>query len=102
MTSHPDETSPAWAVRLIAELHAADERATALAKTLTPQQLNWKPRLGAWSIGQCLEHLCVSNEFYVDAMASSLAGLEILSKHERRHLLQAERVKDSSEFPGNG
>jgi hypothetical protein len=26
-------------------------------------------------------------------------GLEILSKHERRHLLQAERVRESAGFP---
>jgi hypothetical protein len=27
-------------------------------------------------------------------------GLEVLSKHERRHLLQAERVRESPGFPG--
>jgi hypothetical protein len=27
-------------------------------------------------------------------------GLEILSNHQRRHLLQAERVRESLEFPG--
>jgi hypothetical protein len=26
-------------------------------------------------------------------------GLEILAKHERRHLLQAERIRDSPIFP---
>jgi len=26
-------------------------------------------------------------------------GLEILSKHQDRHLLQAERVKDCADFP---
>jgi hypothetical protein len=61
-------------VRLIAELSAADQRATALAKTLSAQELNWKPRPDEWSIGQCLEHLCVSNEVYLPPMADSLVG----------------------------
>jgi DinB family protein len=190
VTTPLDETSPAWCLRLISELDAADARAIALAKPLTPRQLNWKPRPEVWSIAQCLEHLCVASEVYLPAISNSLGGrqpavvqeitpgwfgrwfirnyiepssktkrarapkkitpgariepaivdrflksndkirevidrastcdvnrirfknpfipvihftvgtgLEILSKHERRHLLQAERVRASSEFP---
>ena len=190
MTTPLEETSPAWCLRLNSELHAADARAIALANTLTPRQLNWKPRPDVWSVGQCLEHLCVANEVYLPAISNSLAGrqpavvqeitpgrfgqwfirnyiepssetrrarapkkitpgaevepaildrflksndkarevihrarnhdvnrirfqnpfipvlrftvgtgLEILSKHERRHLLQAERITGLSEFP---
>lgn len=182
--------APAWSVRLISELEAADARASALAKTLTPVQLNWAPQPGVWSVGQCLEHLCVASEFYLPAIARSLAhgragvaqeitpgwfgrwfirnyiepssktkrarapgkirpgavvdraildrfivnndrlreiihraraydvnrvrftnpfvpvihftvgtGFEILSKHQDRHLLQAERIRASAEFP---
>ena len=183
--------SPPWCVRLASELQAADARAIALAKPLTPAQLNWKPGPDAWSIGQCLEHLCVANELYLPAIADALTGrrrapveeirpgwlgrwfirnfiepsartkrakapkpiapgtqmvapgildrllasnaaarafvhraapydvnrirfknpfipglrfsvgtgLEVLSAHERRHLLQAERVRASSQFP---
>ena len=71
---HADRESPPWCVRLISELDAADQRANALVKTLTPQQLNWKPGQDEWSVGQCLEHLCVTNDVYVPAMSSSLAG----------------------------
>ena len=189
MSTQLDEASPPWCLRLISELNAADERATALAKGLSPQQLNWKPRPGEWSVGQCLEHLCVANEVYCRAISNSLAGrpravaqdirpgwfgqwfirnyiepssgtrrrapkkirpgahvepsvldrflisnrdarevvyrasnydvnrirftnpfipvirftvgtgLEIVSKHQRRHLLQAERIRKSLEFP---
>lgn len=189
MTTQPDEASPPWWRRLISELNAADETATALANDLTPQQLNWSPSPGVWSVGQCLEHLCVSNEEYLVQIADSLeghqpavveeitpgwfgrwfirnfiepsrgtrrhapkkikpgayveppvldrflgtnkkarelvhraasydvnrirfrnpfvpvihftvgTGLEILSKHERRHLLQAERIRASPNFP---
>ena len=193
MTSPPTEASPPWSRRLIAELNASDERAKALAANLSPDQLNWNPRPGAWSVGQCLDHLCVSNDVYLRAIADSLGnqpvavvqdisvgwfgrwfirnyiapqtnmpkpkrapapakirpgprveysilerflrsneearqvirraanhdvnrirfknplvgvirftvgtGLEIISQHEQRHLLQAERVKDSPNFP---
>lgn len=183
-------SSPAWSTRLIGELNASDDRAKALTTGLTPEQLNWHPRPDAWSVGQCLEHLCITNELYVPPISASLArkqisqvqditpgwfgrwfiksfiepspqtkqarapgkivpgsrvelsvldrflrsnqairelihlagdcdvnrirfrnpfipllrftvgtGLEIISGHERRHLLQAERVKQSSDFP---
>jgi hypothetical protein len=188
VTTQLDEVSPPWCLRLISELNAADERATALAKALTPYQLNWKPRPDEWSVGQCLEHLSIGNEVYCRAISNALVGhalttvqditpgwfgqwfirnyiepvpgakrrrapkkirpgaevepsildrflnsnrtarelvhrarnydvnrirfknpfvpvfrftvgtgLEILSKHERRHLLQAERIRDSAE-----
>lgn len=69
-----DTAAPRWAVRLISELHAADARATALATGLTVAQLNWRPQPGAWSIGQCLEHLCIANDVYAGAIASALPG----------------------------
>lgn len=74
VNTQPDESSPPWCVRLISELNAADERATALAKPLSPEQLNWRPRSAEWSIGQCLEHLCIGNELYCQALANSLVG----------------------------
>jgi hypothetical protein len=177
----------------VSELQAADARASALAKTLTSMQLNWKPRPDVWSIGQCLEHLCVANEVYLPPISDALqgrdpapvqeirpgwlgrwfirnyiepssetkrarapkkiapgtriessilerflrsneaardvvrgaalydvnrirfknpfipalrfsvgTGLEVLAAHERRHLLQAARVRESSDFPSPG
>jgi hypothetical protein len=55
MPDLPDD--PPWTARIVAELSAADQRATALASPLTPEQLNWVPGRGEWSIGQCLDHL---------------------------------------------
>jgi hypothetical protein len=66
--------SPEWSQRLLSELQASDARAIAVAKDLTLAQLNWKPAPGQWSIGQCLEHLAVSNEVYGAAIASALPG----------------------------
>lgn len=65
---------PAWAQRLLQELAASDARAAAIAKPLTPEQLNWKPTPGKWSVGQCLEHLAISNEVYLGPIADALAG----------------------------
>jgi DinB family protein len=191
MATRVDPPSPPWALRLISELDAADRRAKELAQGLTPIQLNWKPSQDAWSVGQCLEHLRVTSEVYLPAIAASLpdrpllavqditpgwfgrwfirnyiepsseskrarapkkiapgprvdphildlfltgnqaarelvrragdydvnrirfknpfipvlrftvgTGLEIVSGHQRRHLLQAERVKQAANFPG--
>ena len=66
---------PPWCVRITSELDAADARANAIAGGLTADQLNWKPGAGAWSVGQCLEHLCLSNEVYIVAIDESL-GVE--------------------------
>jgi hypothetical protein len=64
----------AWHDRIISELQAADERARVLVGDLTTQQLNWKPSPAAWSIGQCLEHLCASTDIYLGPIAESLDG----------------------------
>ncbi len=63
---------PAWLLRLTSELDAADARAAAIATGLTVAQLNWKPSPEVWSVGQCFEHLCMSNEVYVAPMAEAL------------------------------
>lgn len=55
-----------------------------MARTLTPQQLNWKPDPGAWSIGQCLEHLYITNEVYCQSISKSLAGHPIRVVEEIR------------------
>jgi hypothetical protein len=71
-----------WSLRIISELDAADRRAVALAKHLNAAQLNWQPRPGAWSIGQCLEHLRIGNEVYLPAIAAALEGRKHASVEE--------------------
>jgi len=63
---------PPWFVRIASDLDAADARAAALMRGLTVAQINWTPRPGSWSIGQCLEHLCLSNEVYAEPMLEAL------------------------------
>jgi hypothetical protein len=190
MTAPQETPAPAWSVRLAFELSANDQTAQALAAGLTEEQLNWQPAPGSWSVGQCLEHLCRTNEAYLVSISAALkekpdspveqitpgwfgrwfirsfvepspnskrvsaptkirpaarvdlavldrflsgnkscrelivrirgkdmnrirfwnpfvlgirftvgTGLEIITGHERRHLLQAERVRDSVNFP---
>jgi len=41
---------------------------------LSPEQLNWRPRPEAWSVGQCLEHLHLANEVYLPAISIALEG----------------------------
>ena len=65
---------PSWCLRITRELDTADARASALVNGLTTAQLNWKPRPDAWSVGQCLEHLSIANEIYVEAITESLGG----------------------------
>ena len=69
-----DVAVPQWFTRLAAELDAADARAMSLVNRLAPEQLNWKADARSWSVGQCLEHLCLSNEVYVSPMTEALAN----------------------------
>jgi hypothetical protein len=66
------ETLPAWCTTLMAEYTDSDARAEAVARQLTHEQVNWKPRPDAWSIGQCLEHLAAGNELYLEEIEAAL------------------------------
>jgi hypothetical protein len=68
------ESSPPWRNRLIGEFAEADARAMALVKGLTYDQLNWRPAPGKWSIGLCLEHLCITNDVYGEAIGGVLGS----------------------------
>jgi hypothetical protein len=65
---------PKWSLRLLSELDAADRRAESVAAGLSPAQLNWRPGQGAWSVGQCLEHLRLGNEILLPAISAALEG----------------------------
>src|SRR5437660_3944729 len=73
---------PAWSTRMISELEAADQYAKELVSPLTVEQLNWQTGRGAWSVGQCLEHLCIATEVYLPAISAALAGQSIASVPE--------------------
>ncbi|HVT96295.1 MAG TPA: DinB family protein [Acidobacteriaceae bacterium] len=52
----------------------SDARTQQLVAGLGAEQLNWQPQPGAWSVGQCLEHLCMTHEAYLPAIAAALPG----------------------------
>jgi hypothetical protein len=63
---------PVWDVRLCESLNGSDEDAKGLVAELTEEQLNWQPAPGSWSVGQCLEHLYITNEAYLPAIVEAL------------------------------
>src|SRR5215831_14825679 len=71
MVSLPVTHTP-WSNQLLTELDSIDRRTRDLTSGLSVEQLNWRPATGAWSIGQCLEHLCLGNEIYLPAIAAAL------------------------------
>jgi len=64
----------AWTQRLICELEESDEHAGKLLDGMSEEQLNWQPVEGAWSVGQCLEHLCKTNDVYLPPIDEALRG----------------------------
>ena len=74
MATTREKQETAWSSRLAFELSGLDQAAQALVSGLTEEQLNWQPSPDAWSVGQCLEHLCIMTEKYLPAMAAALEG----------------------------
>ena len=70
MAAQHETIAPAWSVRLATDLLANDETAKKLVSGLTTEQLNWQPP-GSWSVGQCLEHLCLMNEVYMPSVSAA-------------------------------
>jgi hypothetical protein len=54
---------------------------------LSGEQVNWKPSEGEWSIGQCFDHLVISNRPYVQIFEEILAGRRRQRLWERMPLL---------------
>jgi hypothetical protein len=64
--------------KTLPELIAQVESVTADAHTtfggLSVQQLNWKPEENQWSVGQCFDHLIVSNGTYFPIFEAVVRG----------------------------
>lgn len=72
MATVQQASPPQWSSRLVDDLGENDAAAKGLVAGLTEQQLNWQPAPDSWSIGQCLEHLCITNEAYLPAVAAAI------------------------------
>lgn len=64
-------------------LEAAGRQAQADFGGLSPTQLNWKPSADRWSVGQCLDHLIVTNEAYFSEFSAVAEGRKQPSFWER-------------------
>ncbi len=59
---------------LVAQLQAITEETMKVFGDLKPAQLNWKPSPERWSVGQCFDHLIVTNECFIPDMVKIAAG----------------------------
>jgi len=49
---------------IISEYEKLGEDVSKTFGNLSAEQINWKPRADAWSVGQCLDHLIKSNDAF--------------------------------------
>jgi len=64
---------PADLQELIDEFLAIEDDAERLVGPLDDEQFNWSPGRGAWSIGQCIHHLNLTNRKYFEALSAAVA-----------------------------
>jgi DinB family protein len=68
--------------------------------TLSLEQLRWRPKIGVWSIAECLEHLHTTLDFYLPRMEGAIdrdrgagrrnSGARALHAREARFLIEFE------------
>jgi hypothetical protein len=66
------ETLPADIQTLVDQFFAIERETDVLLDALDDEQFNWSPAAGVWSIGQCFDHLNVTNAVYLERMAPAL------------------------------
>jgi hypothetical protein len=59
---------------LVAELERVGHEAQEVFGPLSAAQLNWKPSAEQWSVGQCFDHLIVTNRSFFPVMERVAAG----------------------------
>lgn len=60
--------------KLIAEAEAVSEKARKTFGNLSAPQINWKSNTKSWSIGQCFEHLIITNNLYFPNIQKVIDG----------------------------
>jgi hypothetical protein len=63
---------PADLQEIIDALSAVEAEAERLVAPLDDEQFNWSPQPGAWSIGQCLDHLNAANAKYFAGLSEAV------------------------------
>ena len=72
----PTSAVPADLQELIDEFLAVEGDAERLVEPLDDEQFNWSPAPSAWSIAQCIDHLNVTNQKYLDAISAAVEGAQ--------------------------
>ena len=67
-------TQKAELANLIATANKIANDARSTFGNLSPSQLNWKPGADRWSVGQCFDHLLMSNKGYFPVIDNVFAG----------------------------
>jgi hypothetical protein len=60
--------------KFIADLRQISADVKSVFGTLSSARLNWKPSATSWSIGQCFEHLIITNDLYFPNIQKVAAG----------------------------
>jgi hypothetical protein len=74
---------------LITEAEKISGEAGATFGQLSPAQLNWKRSMDEWSIGQCFDHLILTNRPYFPLLEKIAAGAQKRTPWQRMPLLPA-------------
>ncbi|MBI4852063.1 MAG: DinB family protein [Acidobacteria bacterium] len=59
---------------LLAKFQNTTNQVVSSFQNLTPNQINWKPSANEWSVGQCIDHLIVTNSCYFPVLEKVLNG----------------------------
>ena len=59
---------------IIAELEKISAETIEHFGSLSPAQINWRPSVDGWSVGQCFEHLIKTNELFYVELETVAAG----------------------------
>lgn len=74
---------PLFIQKMISKGREAGEKVITGLSNLTSEQLNWKPGEESWSIGQCLDHLIISDCLYFPAFKKIAEGKHEMSFWEK-------------------
>ena len=74
---------------VLAEGHLVAAEVDRTFGRLSAQQVNWKPSEAEWSIGQCFDHLVISNRAFVPIVEAIVQGRKRTTIWERMPLLPA-------------
>ncbi|MEK7724752.1 MAG: DinB family protein [Acidobacteriota bacterium] len=57
------------------EIEKISNNAKQVFGSLSAEQINWKPNAKSWSVGQCFEHLIITNNLYFPAIQNVIDGI---------------------------